>query len=125
MTLWNMMLDDKKGPYSPHDGSCKTCFGGVTIDSSNYKSIRKNSHWYNVAHASAVVKPGARMMNVSGYNAPSGVELLMFRNPDNSIGTLVCNRSDSDQLLVFSGEGYYVNARVSARSIASLLWAEK
>ena len=125
VTLWNMMLDDKKGPYSPHDGSCKTCFGGVTIDSSNYKSIRKNSHWYNVAHASSVVKPGARMMNVSGYNAPSGVELLMFRNPDNSIGTLVCNRSDSDQLLVFSGEGYYVNARVSARSIASLLWAEK
>ena len=78
-----------------------------------------------MAHASAVVKPGARIMNVSGYNAPSGVELLMFRNPDNSIGTLVCNRSDSDQMLVFSGEGYYVNARVSARSIASLLWAEK
>ena len=57
VTLWNLMLDDKNGPYSPQDGSCKTCFGGVTIKAPGYDVVSKNSHWFNVAHASSVVKP--------------------------------------------------------------------
>lgn len=125
VTLWNLMLDDKKGPYSPHDGSCKTCFGGVTISSSDYKTITRNSQWYNVAHASAVVKPGAKMMDISGFKAPSGVQVQMFMNTDGTIGTLICNNSADAQSLVYGSENYTVNLKIPAKSIASACWKHK
>ncbi len=124
VTLWNMMLDDKNGPYSPHDGSCKTCFGGVTIKSANYKTITRNSHWYNVAHASAVVKPGARMMETSGFEFPSGFECLMFLNPDDTIGVLMLNRRHKTQQIVFENESFTVKYEVPARALVSLMWKE-
>lgn len=125
VTLWNLMLDDKNKPYSPHSGACTTCYGGVTINSSDYKTITKNTHWYQVAHASAVVKPGARKMTISGYNAPSGVELQMFKNLDGSIGVLACNKATGEQTIVFGAMSYTVNLKVPARSIASATWMNK
>ena len=125
VTLWNLMLDEKHAPYSPHDGSCKTCWGGVTINSSDYKTITRNTHWYNVAHASIVVKDGAKKMKINGYNVPSGVEVQMFKNTDGSIGVLVCNKASSEQTIVFGADDYTVNLKVPARSIASAKWNNK
>lgn len=124
VTLWNLMLDDKKGPYSPHDGSCKTCFGGVTINSSDYKTITKNSHWYNVVHASSVVKPGAKRLETTDSGFPSGFEYLMFLNTDGSIGVLLCNKNEANQQIIFSGDKASVKYIVPGKSIASLLWKE-
>ncbi len=125
VTLWNLMLDDKNGPYSPHNGSCKTCYGGVTISSADYRTITRNSHWYNVVHASAVVKSGARMMKLDGYEAPSGTEVQMFANPDGTVGALVCNKSSEDRTVVFGADGYTVNLKVPAGSLVSALWKDK
>ena len=125
VTLWNLMLDDKNGPYSPHSGSCKTCYGGVTISSSDYRTITRNSHWYNVVHASAVVKPGARMMTVSGYEASSGTEVLMFANPEGTVAALVCNKSSEERTVVFGADSYTVNLKVPAKSLVSALWKDK
>ena len=124
VTLWNMMLDDKNGPYSPQDGSCKTCFGGVTIKSSDYKTIVKNSHWYNVAHASAVVKPGARMMETSGSKFSASFEYQMFLNPDNTVGVLILNGQSSSQQVIFRNEEFTVKYNVPAGSLVSLIWKE-
>ena len=124
VTLWNMVLDDKNGPYSPQDGSCKTCFGGVTIKSSDYKTISKNSHWYNVAHASAVVKPGARMIETSGSKFQAAFEYQMFLNPDNTIGVLMLNGLSSSQQVIFRNDEFTVKYNVPAGSIVSLLWQE-
>lgn len=124
VALWNMMLDDKNGPYSPQDGSCKTCYGGVTISSSDYSSIVRNSHWYNVAHASAVVKPGARMMTTSGSSFPSDFEYLMFLNPDGTIGVLMLNKQGTAQQVIFINDSFTVKYTVPARSLVSLLWKE-
>lgn len=124
VTLWNMMLDDKNGPYSPQDGSCKTCFGGVTIKSADYKTITKNSHWYNVAHASAVVKPGARMIKTSGMASTGSFEYQMYLNPDNTIGVLILNNQDSIQRIIFRNDEFTVQYNVPAKSIVSLIWEE-
>lgn len=124
VTLWNLMLDDKKGPHSRHDGACTTCFGGVTIKSSDYKTITRNSHWYNVAHASAVVKPGARMIETSGYEFPAGLECQMFVNPDGTIGVLLLNRNADVKPLVFINDTFTVKYTVPAKSLASLIWQE-
>ena len=124
VTLWNMMLDDKNGPYSPQDGSCKTCYGGVTIKSSDYKTISKNSHWYDVAHASAVVKPGARRMETSGFSFPEAFECEMFLNPDNTVGVLMLNRLSSSQQVIFVNDEFTVKYNVPAGSLVSLIWQE-
>ena len=124
VTYWNLMLDQNKGPYSPHAGSCKTCYGGVTINSTHYKSITRNAHWYHVAHASAVVKPGARKLDVNTSDFHSNFECQMFLNPDNTIGVLICNRQDKDQALVFANTQFTVKYNVPAKSLVSLIWQE-
>ena len=96
----------------------------VTIDSKDYKTITRNSHWYNVAHASAVVKPGARRIETSGYKFPAGVECLMFVNPDGSVAALVLNTTSSNQSLVFANDEFTVKASSPAKSILSLIWNE-
>ena len=124
VTYWNLMLDEKKGPYSLHDGSCKTCYGGVTISSLDYDSITKNAHWYHVAHASAVVKPGAKRIAIGGMELPTRFECMMFLNPDNTVGTLICNNSDQDQALIFANTKFTVKYTVPAKSLVSLIWQE-
>lgn len=37
--VWNLMLDSDLGPVSPSDGSCKTCYGAVDIDNTNYSKL--------------------------------------------------------------------------------------
>jgi glucosylceramidase len=124
VTLWNLMLDDKNGPYSPQPGSCKTCFGGVTINSKDYKTITKNSHWFNMAHASAVIKPGAKKIATGGMTLPGNFELQMYLNPDNTIGVIIENDTDKEQSLVFPNTKFTVKYTVPAKSLASLLWQE-
>lgn len=125
VTLWNLMLDDNRGPFSMHDGSCKTCYGAVTINSANYKTIVRNSHWYNCAHASAAIKPGAKMMKYSTiFDIPSGFECQMYLNPDNSVGAIICNKNKSAQSLTFVNDKFSVNFSVPAQSLVSLLWQE-
>lgn len=124
VTLWNLMLDDNRGPHSRHDGACTTCYGGVTISSADYKSITRNSHWFNVAHASAVVKPGARLMESGGYEFKARFEYLMFLNPDNTIGVLILNGLSETQQVNFSNADKSVKYNVPAKSLVSLLWSE-
>ena len=122
--LWNLMLDDKRGPFSRHDGSCKTCYGGVTINSADYKTIVKNSHWFDCAHASVALKPGARRMECKTFDLPSGMEIQMYLNTDNTVGVLICNNSAKEQDFVFATTKHTVKYKVPAKSIASLLWQE-
>ena len=124
VTYWNLMLDQNKGPYSPHDGSCKTCYGGVTINTADYRSITKNAHWYHVAHASAVVKPGAKKLETGGMEFPARFECQMFLNPDNTVGVLICNRQDSEQPIIFANTKFTVKYTVPAKSLVSLIWQE-
>lgn len=124
VTLWNLMLDDKRGPFSPHDGSCKTCYGAVTINSADYKTIVKNSHWFDCAHASVALKPGAKMISYDSFKFPSGLEMQMYVNPDNTVGAIICNNSGSEQDFVFATTKHTVKYKVPAKSIASLLWQE-
>lgn len=125
VTLWNLMLDDKKGPFSRHAGSCKTCYGGVTIKSSDYKTIVRNSHWFNCAHASAAVIPGARLIRTEQTGLPSGLECLMFLNTDMTIGTILSNKGDADCMVAFTDGVSSVEYSVPAKSIVSLRWQEQ
>ena len=49
---------------------------------------------------------------------------MMFLNPDNTVGTLICNNSDQDQAIIFANTKFTVKYTVPAKSLVSLIWQE-
>ncbi len=123
VTLWNLMLDDKKGPYSPANGSCKTCYGAVEISSSDYSTLNYRSHYYNIAHASKVIKPGAVRVAASDISL-DGISYLVFKNTDNTVGVIILSKASAEQSLVFSIGNHTVKYSIPAKSLVSLIWQE-
>ena len=124
VTLWNLMLDNERKPYRP--GGCSTCYGAVTINNSTYaySSIERNTHYYNVAHASKVVKPGAVRIGTKGVSK-TGITYQAYLNTDGSYGILILNESSSEQQLVFATDKRSVTVHIPAKSIESVIWNEK
>lgn len=116
--IWNLMLDSHRGPNRP--GGCTTGFGAVDIDD-DFKTIRRNSFYYIMAHMSAVVKPGAVRIGSSGYN-PGGLTYSAFRNPDNSYALVLSNRKSEDAKATVDDGSHHFPVTVPANGIVSLTW---
>lgn len=123
VTLWNLMLDDKNGPYTKANGSCTTCWGAVTVASSNHTRIEPYTHYYNIAHCSKVIRPGAVRVGTSGYTVP-GLQYQVFKNTDGTYGAVILNETESGQQLVFSAGSHSVACGVPAKGIVSLHWKD-
>lgn len=123
VTLWNLMLDENNGPYTDAEGSCKTCYGAVTIASSDYSTLDYYTHYYNIAHCSKVINQGAVRIGTTGYTT-SGLDYLVFRNPDNSYGVVILNENSDAMQLVFISSAHSVKCDVPAKSIVSLKWKD-
>ena len=123
VTLWNLMLDSERKPYRP--GGCSTCYGAVTISSSNYslKSIVRNSHYYNVAHCSKVLQPGAVRLGINDLGT-SGLSCQWYRNPDGSQAVLFLNEGSSDALVNLVSGKVSVPCKVPAKALQSVIWSE-
>ena len=119
VTLWNLVLDENRGPYRP--GGCSTCYGVVTLNSSSGAIVSRQSHYYNIAHASKVVKPGAKRIKMGGY-APSTLTSLAFKNPDGTIALLLVNEGTSPVQIIFRDGTNIISTAVPARSIESMTW---
>lgn len=99
VVVWNLMLDDKRGPNRP--GGCQTCYGVVDINSSDYKAIVYQSFYYNLAHMSKVINPGAVRIATSGYK-PSGFIYTAVKNPDSTYGIVAQNDNGIDLSVTFA-----------------------
>ncbi len=119
VTLWNLMLDDERKPYRP--GGCSTCFGAVTLSSKDRRTLVRNSHYYNVAQASKVLRKGAVRLGTKGYET-SGLSYQWYRNPDGSNALLLLNENQTEVLVNFVGDGVSVACKVPARAIQSVRW---
>lgn len=124
VTLWNMVLDDQKGPYSPQSGSCKTCYGAVEVSKSTYNIVDRKTHYYNIAHASKVVKPGAVRIGTNSNCNTGGLVYQAYQNPDGSYGLLLLNSGGKNIDITFASDKNAVSVTVPATSIASLLWKD-
>ena len=123
VTLWNLMLDENNGPYTDAEGSCKTCYGAVTVASSDYSTLDYYTHYYNIAHCSKVINQGAVRIGTTGYTT-SGLDYLVFRNPDSSYGVVILNENSDVRQLVFISSEHSVKCDVPAKSIVSLKWKD-
>lgn len=121
VTLWNMVLDENRGPFSPQKGSCKSCYGAATMKSDSGEIIDRTSHYYDIAHASKVVKQGAERIEVIG-SLPDGITVQAFLNPDDSYGILILNSSKAEKLLKIAKHGRSIDCFSPAESIVSVGW---
>lgn len=119
--VWNLMLDSDKGPNRP--GGCETCYGSVDIQKSNYRGITRNSHFYIIAHLSAVVKPGAKRIDASGYTA-DGLQYLAFQNTDGSFAIVMLNDSGENRNITISDGKNHYSYNAPAKSVVSYRWTK-
>ncbi|MGV3704875.1 MAG: glycoside hydrolase family 30 protein [Arcticibacter sp.] len=117
--VWNLMLDTERGPNRA--GGCQTCYGAVDLAKSDYKTIKKNSHYYVIGHLSAVVKPGAVRIGTSGYSA-EGVTYSAFKNPDNTYALVLLNNTNDIKKITLSDGSKHFSYDVPSKSIVSYRW---
>ena len=118
--LWNMMLDDHGKPYRP--GGCSTCYGATENNSSDYSTLKYNSHFYDLAQCSKVIRPGAVRIGTSGYTA-AGLTYLAFRNTDGSTAFVALNNSDEERTVaVYETAERSFKYNIPAKTIASFRW---
>ena len=115
--VWNFMLDMNRGPNL--DGGCQTCYGAIDI-SNDYKTYTLNSHYYTMAHLSAVVRPGAVRIGTSGYQY-DGVTYAAFRNPDGTYGLVIYNANRQNLAFNVTDGQHRYHASLPARGVVSLL----
>lgn len=120
--VWNLMLDQNGAPNRPK--GCTSCYGAVDIDSTNYRNITRNSHYYCIGHLSAVVKPCAVRINAKGYS-PEGLIYSAFENSDGSYSFIALNNSDSAKNFSVGLDGQFFNCNMPAKSIVSCIWEIK
>lgn len=121
VVVWNLMLDSRGGPNL--DGGCQTCYGAVDIDEKDYRTIRRNSHYYTIAHLASVVCPDAVRVGLSGSSLQTeGLSSAAFRNPDGSYGFVFCNNSDGERSLTVSDGVSCFPCRLPAHSVVSCKW---
>lgn len=117
--VWNLMLDSERGPN--REGGCKTCYGAVDIDRSDYKTIIRNSHYYIIGHLSAVVKPGAVRIGWKGSQV-SGLTCSAFENTDGTYAFILLNETGrSRKIMLKDGSRSFVH-EVPAKSVVSYRW---
>ncbi len=120
--VWNLMLDTEKGPN--REGGCQTCYGAVDINSANYKTITRNSHYYIIGHLSSVVKPGATRIGASGY-AANGLQYSAFQNADGSYAVVLLNNSNENRAITLNDNKNHFSYQVPAKSVVSYRWTSK
>lgn len=118
---WNMMLDSDFGPHRG-PGACETCHGALDLildrDGNPSGEIRPTSQYYAMAHASAVVKPGARRVDTSGWWA-DGLSYAAFRNPDNTTAILFANSGDTTRNVKVDADGHTYLLEIPAKGVVS------
>ncbi|MDE6503881.1 MAG: glucosylceramidase [Muribaculaceae bacterium] len=116
---WNLMLDDDRGPN--REGGCQTCYGAVDL-SPDMTEVRRNSHYYIMAHASVAAQPGAHRIAHDSTGNTEGIETAAFLNNDGSRGLLLSNSTCNDrEVNVIDGDMTFV-CTIPARGIVTCRW---
>jgi glucosylceramidase len=117
--MWNFMLDDKHAPFRP--GGCDICLGCIDINSADYTTMTKNSHYYTMAHLSKVIAPGAFRIESSGFK-PANIYYAAFNNPDGTASIIIQNDSDKPMPVNVADGSRSFTYTLPPKSVASCIW---
>ena len=113
--LWNLVLDENKGP---HLGGCGTCRGVVTVNSKT-GAVTRNLDYYALGHASRFVAAGA----VRVASTESGdLSDVAFRNPDGSLVLIALNGGKTAVSFTVQSTGAGFAYTLPAGAAATFVW---
>ncbi len=117
--VWNFMLDENGAPNRPL--GCTTCYGAVDIDTKDYTTLNRKSHFYLIGHMSKVISPNAVRIGTTDLQIPD-IYYTAVVNPDNTYGMVILN--DSDKSVQISIEDSYnsFECMLPAKSVSSYRW---
>jgi glucosylceramidase len=118
--MWNLMLDMDKQPHRPK--GCSTCYGVVDI-STDYKTITRNCHYYEIGHLAKVVRPGAYRIKADGH-AEGGLRYEAFLNADGSYAFVALNKTDAEKTLTLAAGNRSFSCKLPGKAAASIHWKE-
>jgi glucosylceramidase len=118
--VWNLMLDSERGPN--REGGCRTCYGAVDINSADYKTIIRNSHYYIIGHLSAVVKPDAVRIGCKVAEEDAEITCSAFENKDGSFALALLNKSADNRRITIRLGSFHFTYETPAKSVVSLRW---
>lgn len=109
---WNILLDSNGGPNHKKN----FCNSIVMLNKDNTDYIKSLAFYY-MAHYSKFIKPGAYRIAYSKYM--EDITLTAFKNPDDSIAVVMCNRKDYDIDFTLCIEDSMFKDKLEAQSMIS------
>lgn len=117
--VWNYMLDEKGAPNRP--GGCTTCYGAVDINSNDYKTLDRKSHYYMIGHLAKAISPGAVRIGTSGFQT-SGLYYTAVENTDGTYGVVLQNDTNASIKVVLADASHWFAYTIPAKSLVSCRW---
>lgn len=117
--VWNYMLDEKGAPNRP--GGCTTCYGAVDINTKDYATLDRKSHFYVIGHLSKAISPGAKRIGTSGFQT-GGLYYTAVKNTDDTYGVVLQNDTNQPLKLTLADENHSFAYTMPSKSIACFRW---
>ncbi|MFZ4454952.1 MAG: glycoside hydrolase family 30 protein [Bacteroidales bacterium] len=117
--VWNFMLDEKGAPNRP--GGCTTCYGAVDVNTKDYATLDRKSHFYLIGHLAKAISPGAKRIGTTGFQA-SGLYFTAVENTDGTYGIVLLNDSQASIKLTLADNIHSFIYILPAKSVASCRW---
>jgi len=116
---WNLFLDQNAGPQN---GGCTNCRPVVTINY-NANTLTYHSEYYDIAHLSKFVKPGAYRIGTTLSTSSSTFFAASFVNPDGSLVLVAMNSNGNSQQFLVNLEGICFTYTLP-RGVATFIWTQ-
>ncbi|MDP2338473.1 MAG: glycoside hydrolase family 30 beta sandwich domain-containing protein [Bacteroidota bacterium] len=117
--VWNFMLDEKGAPNRP--GGCTTCYGAVDVNTKDYATLDRKSHFYVIGHLSKAISPGAIRIGTTGFQT-SGLYYTAVKNMDGTYGVVLQNDTDKSIKITLADDNHSFIYTMPSKSIASCKW---
>lgn len=111
---WNLVLDNKGGP----NHKLNFCNSPIMLNNSSSDYI-KNLSFYYIGHFSKIIKPQAQRIAYSKYT--SDIEVVAFKNPDNSIAIVLLNRNNFNKEYNLVFKDIVIHDNLDSHAIVSYL----
>lgn len=112
---WNLILDEKGGPYHNRGGGCKAI---IHYDTKK-DSLIVMPHYYAVAHFSKFVRRGAVRLGTTKYS--KDVDICAFQNPNGKIVAVILCRADQKQSCNLRLNNYSAEIELKPHSITTVV----
>jgi glucosylceramidase len=117
VSLWNMALDEKKGPQNH---GCSNCRGVVTV-SSQSGAVTYNADYYALGHFAKFVRPGA--VRIGSTSSSGSLHQVAFANPDGRLALVAHNTGSASAAVRVGAGASALNVTVPANAAVTLTWA--